>query len=501
MNTATLAKPPEGRQAPPPSKSEEPAKDTEDTGPAEVSNTPLTGKHKALRIGGAVIGAVALIFGIRWGIQVMNTVSTDDAYVNSYVTFVAPRVAGQVTQVLVEDNNRVKKGDVLVRIDPVPYEIIVAQKQAALDVAEADLELAKANTQALIAQTRGDRFKLEHSMQTVDDAIAQIRQRVATLEKERATLMLAQEDFRRAQELFQTKVISQQEMDQKQEALGVAEASVNEALENLHESRVALGLPAEPATGQSLDSVPANLDQTYSSVRESLADLLQSAAQLGIAPSSLELTPQQVVTEFLRRDPDGDVDKIYAHILQTAPAIRQAEAAVEQAQKDLDAAKLNLSYTTIVSEIDGVVTRRNVNPGDYLQVGQSLMAVRSLDEIWVDANFKETQLRDLRIGQPVTLHVDMYGGAQEFQGRISGFTMGTGSTLALLPPENATGNFVKVVQRLPVRIDLVNYDPDNVPLFVGTSVEPEVHINEKPTGPNAGHYLQEPVRLPQASQP
>jgi membrane fusion protein (multidrug efflux system) len=119
------------------------------------------------------------------------------------------------------------------------------------------------------------------------------------------------------------------------------------------------------------------------------------------------------------------------------------------------------------------------------------MAIRSLRDIWVDANFKETQLRSLRIGQPVTLKVDMYGGKREFAGRISGFTNGTGSTLALLPPQNATGNFVKVVQRLPVRIDVLNYDPDKAPLFVGLSVEPEVDLTASPTGPNAGQFLQE----------
>ena len=118
------------------------------------------------------------------------------------------------------------------------------------------------------------------------------------------------------------------------------------------------------------------------------------------------------------------------------------------------------------------------------------MAVRSLNEIWVDANFKETQLRDLRIGQPVDLYVDMYGGKHVFKGRISGFTEGTGSTLALLPPENATGNFIKVVQRLPVRIDLVDYNADQTPLFIGTSVVPYVYINKPPTGPDAGKFLQ-----------
>jgi len=124
------------------------------------------------------------------------------------------------------------------------------------------------------------------------------------------------------------------------------------------------------------------------------------------------------------------------------------------------------------------------------------MAIRSLTDIWVDANFKETQLADIRIGHPVDLYVDMYGKRQVFTGRVSGFTMGTGSTLALLPPENATGNFVKVVQRLPVRIDLVDYDPDKAPLFVGLSVRPYVHVRETPTGPEAGQVLQPPVTQP-----
>jgi membrane fusion protein, multidrug efflux system len=136
------------------------------------------------------------------------------------------------------------------------------------------------------------------------------------------------------------------------------------------------------------------------------------------------------------------------------------------------------------------VTRRNVNPGNDVKAAQSLMAIRSLREIWVDANFKETQLRDLRIGQPVDLYVDMYGNRHIFKGRISGFTMGTGSTLALLPPENATGNFVKVVQRLPVRIDLEGYDPNENTLFIGTSVVPYVYFNKPPTGPDAGKFLQ-----------
>jgi membrane fusion protein (multidrug efflux system) len=186
----------------------------------------------------------------------------------------------------------------------------------------------------------------------------------------------------------------------------------------------------------------------------------------------------------------GDIDRTFAQLAATAPAVKQAEAKLESANRDLAQAELNLRYCDIVAEIDGVVTRRNVNPGDYVQIGQNLMAIRSLSEIWIDANFKETQLRDLRIGQAVDLHVDMYCGRHVFKGRIAGFTMGTGSTLALLPAQNATGNFIKVVQRLPVRIELEGYNLEAETLFIGTSVVPYVHINEPPTGPDAGKFLQ-----------
>jgi membrane fusion protein (multidrug efflux system) len=200
-----------------------------------------------------------------------------------------------------------------------------------------------------------------------------------------------------------------------------------------------------------------------------------------------------MIEEFEKSDPDGDVNRTLARLAAQAPAVKQAEAKREAAKRDLALAELDLRHCDVVAEIDGVVTRRNVNPGNNVQVGQSLMAVRSLNEVWVDANFKETQLRDLRIGQAADLYVDMYGDRKVFKGRIAGFTMGTGSTLALLPPQNATGNFVKVVQRLPVRIELQDYDPDKDTLFVGTSVVPYVYIKRPATGPDAGKFLQAPV--------
>ena len=300
-------------------------------------------------------------------------------------------------------------------------------------------------------------------------------------------LTLAQIEFDRAAKLVADRTVSQELYDQRQATLSAARADVAQALADVHQIRVSLGLPPQPESGN-LAEVPANLDQTFSSVLEAQAALIQAAARLGVAHSYAQL-PKQMVEQFEKRD-QGDIDRALAALTADAPAVKQAQAKLESANRDLIQAELDLRYCDVVAEIDGAVTRRSVNPGDNVQAGQSLMAIRSLTEIWVDANFKETQLRDLRIGQQVDLYVDMYGDRHVFKGRVSGFTMGTGSTLSLLPPENATGNFIKVVQRLPVRIDLEGYDPNENPLFIGTSVVPYVYLNKPLTGPDAGKFLQ-----------
>src|SRR5262249_48349516 len=149
-----------------------------------------------------------------------------------------------------------------------------------------------------------------------------------------------------------------------------------------------------------LTQVPPDLDQTFSSVKQAQASLLQAAAQIGLV-DSFNKSPKQMVADFYKRDPQGDIDRIYEKLLKDAPVIKQAEAKLVQAQRNLDQALLNLRYCDIFAEIDGVITRRNVNPGNNVVVGQNLMAIRSLTDIWIDANFKETQLAKLRIGQPV----------------------------------------------------------------------------------------------------
>ena len=438
---------------------------------------------------GVLVLVLAAVFGIPWIRFTLSTVSTDDAFVNGHVTFVAPRVHGQVSRVLVDDNNRVHKGDLLVELDKEPFRDAVAVKKAAVDTAEADLQAARATVRGIEAQAMSRRWQLQQAQQNVENQIGLLHARVAALKKEEATLLLAQQEFDRTSKLVVSETASRELYDQRQAALLIAHAGVVQALADANQIRVYLGLQERAEDSADIDQVPPDLDQTFSSVLRAQAELIQSAAELGVI-HSYNQTPKQMVEEFEKLDPQGDVNRTFDRLAAEAPAVKQAEAKLEAAKRDLALAELDLRYCDVVAEIDGVVTRRNVNPGNDIQVGQSLMAIRSLGEIWIDANFKETQLRDLRIGQAADLYVDMYGGRQVFKGRIAGFTMGTGSTLALLPPQNATGNFVKIVQRLPVRIELEGYDPDKTPLFIGTSVVPYVYLDKPPTGPDAGKFLQ-----------
>jgi membrane fusion protein, multidrug efflux system len=468
--------------------------------PVAAAKQRFTRRRKLL-IG--VLGAVviaAAVYGIPWIRFVLSTVSTDDAFVNGHVTFVAPRVHGQVSRVLVDDNNRVHKGDLLVELDREPFQDAVAVKKAAVDTAQADLQAARAAVRGIEAQARSRRWQLQQAIENVENQIALLHARVAALKKAKATLTLTQQEFERTSQLVVSNAASRELYDQRQAALSIAQAGVVQALADVNQIRVSLGLQAQAEDSAGLEQVPPDLDQTFSSVLQAQAALIQAAAELGVV-HSYNQTPKQMLEEFEKLDPQGDINRTFGRLAAEAPADKQAEAKLEAAKRDLTLAELDLRHCDIVAEIDGVVTRRNVNPGNDVQVGQSLMAIRSLSDIWVDANFKETQLRDLRIGQPVDLYVDMYGDREVFKGRIAGFTMGTGSTLALLPPQNATGNFVKIVQRLPVRIELEGYDPDKKPLFIGTSVVSYVYINKPPTGPDAGKFLQGSGRQSSATAP
>jgi membrane fusion protein (multidrug efflux system) len=423
--------------------------------------------------------------------RAFNTVSTDDAYVNSHVTLVAPRVAGQVKRVLVDDNMRVSKGDLLLELDPEPFQVQVDLKKALVANAQADVFAAESQVRATMGLARSLRWKLQTAIEHVDNLVALLRARVANLQSKEATLDRATADMKRAEVLFGRGTIAREEFDQRREAVRVAEAIAHQALEEVYEARVALGLPPKPEHGD-LNDVPLDLNQTFSGVRQALGELAQTIAQVGLPLASATSTPRQALDEFIKRDAEGNIDRIVERLVPDAPAVRQAVAKKQEAERDLAQAELNLRYCEVRSEIDGVVTRRNVNSGNNVIAGQAVMAVRSLTEIWIDANFKETQLANLRIGQRAEIEVDMYGSRRLFRGRVSGFTIGTGQTLAVLPAQNATGNFVKVVQRLPVRIEVEEYNPETDTLFVGLSVTPYVFIKEKPEGPDAGKRLQDP---------
>ncbi len=258
------------------------------------------------------------------------------------------------------------------------------------------------------------------------------------------------------------------------------------------------------------EQVPAGIDCNNSDVRRTVAAGRQILAQLGLdtmgSPQPADMDP-----EGLHRLLDQIASRTSADWIDDVPAVRSAQARVEQslavlgssafdpsrphehpsvlqARKALEQAEHELGYTEIRAPVAGYVNRRGVNPGDNVLAGQALLAILPLEQVYIVANFKETQLGDLTIGMPVTIHVDAYPG-RSVRGRVSGFAPATGSASSMLPPENATGNFVKVVQRLPVRIDLVEPNPEETPLMVGMSVVPEVDLKGKADGPDAGRRL------------
>src|SRR5262245_17265568 len=291
---------------------------------------------------GLGLGLLALLLilfeGIPWVRNALRTVSTDDAYVNGHVTFVAARVPGQVTKVLVDDNNRVRTGDLLVQLDKEPYQVQVNIAQAALDTAQADLLVAQAQTRGVEGQARSLRFNLDHAIEDVDNQVSLLRSRVAGLDSYRASVAKAQADYDRALPLLKSGTITAEELDHRKQGLRDAQAQLEAALQGIYQIRVALGLPPRPPTGDDLAQVPPDLDQTFSTVREAQAKLIQVVAQLGVT-GSFNQSPKEMIAEFLKRDAQGDIDRILAQILKDAPAVAQAGAKVSEAQRNLDQSK------------------------------------------------------------------------------------------------------------------------------------------------------------------
>ncbi len=398
-------------------------------------------KVKRLLIGGGtvvlagVLGVVAYYY---------NRETTDDAQVDGHITPMASKVYGRVAQVLVEDNQPVKAGQVLVKIDPRDYQAAVGQAKGALALAESEARsagvdvprtrenVASGNSSA-DAQLLGAQADLARAQATYEQAqTADLAWAEANVEKSRANAELAKADLARYTPLMEKGEISKQQYD----------------------------------------AAKANADATASGLRADQEKLAQAQRNVAVAKAQVDAARARV--EQAR----AGVAAAHADVKQVSMRAADAQgklAKVEQARAALEAAQLNLSYTEITAPVDGVATHKQVEPGQIVQAGQGLLVVVPLHDVWVTANFKETQLKSMKPGQKAEVKVDTYG--KTFSGHVDSIAGATGAVLSLLPPENATGNYVKVVQRIPVKIVLDPIPSGKAILRPGMNVDATVITN------------------------
>lgn len=389
------------------------------------------GRRRVIIIG--VVVLLAIIAGLFYWRSTF-TEDTDDAQVDGNLYQVSSRVAGQVVHVDVEEQQMVHAGDPIAEVDPRDFQVALEQAQANLANAQADYEQAKVNVPITSVTTRTQVLTSTSDVASTEAGVSQAEAQAQAanerIQQAKANALKAQIDVDRYTPLVKNDVISKQQFDQ-----AVATASADQAALNEAERTAA-----------------ASQDQ----IRQARARLAQARSQQAQSRST---APKQVAVQQARE--------------------QAAMAAVQQAQARLDQAKLNMGYTKITAPITGIVSRKTVAVGANLSVGQSLLTIVPLEDLWVTANFKETQLDKMRVGQPVELSIDALGG-RKFDGHVAQIGGATGSALSLFPPENATGNYVKVVQRIPVRINFDNLqkqDP-NHDLRIGMSVEPKVRVKD-----------------------
>jgi membrane fusion protein, multidrug efflux system len=408
--------------------------------PEDLEPEKPAGRLADPRIRRAVIVAAVLLvtLGMVLYVYYRDRVSTDDAEVDGHIVAMAPKIPGTVAEVLVHDNEPVKAGQVLVRIDPRDYQARVDQAQASLQAAEANARGANVDVP----------LTNETTLSGSSDASAQ--------------LASAQANYERAQLAYQQ--ASTTDLAFAQAQLAKAQADNDKGQADLERMKP-LAAKAE-ISAQELDSYVAAFKDARSgleSARQKLAGARQSA---DIAHAAMLAAQAQVkAAEAAVRQAQANRKQVEIRSADVA----SADAAIAQARATLEAARLDLSYTTITAPTDGVVTHKSVEVGEIVQPGQALFVLVPLNDVWVTADFKETQLAHVRPGQKAEVHVDMYG--QTFTGHVDSIAGATGSRLSLLPPENATGNFVKVVQRIPVKIVLDPIPPEKAVLRPGMNVD------------------------------
>jgi membrane fusion protein, multidrug efflux system len=375
-----------------------------------------------------IVALVLIALGVWWHSTYYE--DTDDAQVNGHLIQVSTRVAGHVTKVYVDENQMVKRGDPIIDIDPRDFQVAVENAQAALDSAKAAAAAARVNVPIIQVNTGSTLTSANADLSSAQAAVAQAQQQFdatrARVAQAEANNIKAQADLARYKPLVEKDVISKQQFD-------AAVAAANSSAAGLADAQ-----SSQKAAEQGVNVARQKVAQAQASIKY---------AQTG---------PQQVQ-------------------LQDARA-RQAEAQAQQAQAALDQAKLNLSYTHVVAPESGIITRKSVEIDQNIAVGQNLMTLVSLEGLWVTANFKETQLQHMQAGQKVQIRVDSTG--KDYTGKVTQIGGATGSVLSLFPPENATGNYVKVVQRVPVRIDFSDLAKEDSQhqLRPGLSVVPKVWV-------------------------
>jgi membrane fusion protein (multidrug efflux system) len=369
--------------------------------------------------------------------------STDDAQVDGNIVPISARITGHITDVLVQDAQVVKAGDILVKIDPRDYEVAVAQAEANLADAKAALESSRINvpivtttTQSALETARSSRDEAEAA---VTNARKQLDAAQARQENAQAQVVQAEADYKKAADdaeryrrLVAQDEIAQQTYDQAAQTAAAARATIDARKASVNEAR------------QNVAAAEAAVQQAETRIPTAIASIQSAMTR-----------PHQIA--------------------QTEANTKAAAARVAQQSAALDQAKLNLSYTIIRAPADGIIGKKTGQVGQNVSPGESLMALVPLEDIWITANFKETQLRRMKPGQKVTFTVDAYD--HDYHGRVTGIGGASGSRFSLLPPENATGNYVKVVQRIPVRIDLDPGENKELRLRPGMSVSPKVFLN------------------------
>jgi membrane fusion protein, multidrug efflux system len=394
--------------------------------PAKPS--PTAGRKRAFIIF-FVILAILATGGILFWLHARQFETTDDAQIDAHLNPIAARIDGNVVHVYVENNQTVKAGDPLVDLDPRDYQVALDQYAA---------KLAQARSMVLAQEPNIPITQVENTtnISTGEAGVANATASLGAAERDRET----------------------------------AQAKLNESQANLAKAQADLGrykilIAKEEVSQQEYDQIVATANAQEATVAGNQS-ALQSAAQL-IDQRRAQLAQEQ--SKLMQSQRNGPTQLAFRRA-----AVQSEQAGVKTAQVDLEQAQLKLSYTKIVAPVSGIVLQRSAEVGARVSAGQQLLTIAQIDDLWVTANFKETQLRNIKPGQSAVLHVDAL--KEDFEGYIQDIGAATGSVSSVLPPENATGNYVKVVQRLPVRIRFKKDQQGLNRLRPGMSVEPEVHI-------------------------